>query len=87
MIENLNNIIDIIDNNKELLSDADYIDLCNNLEIIYKNYYNTNDSNDYFDDEYVTDAQKGILCIVNMIIIGTMLHVIGFVTWKLVYHI
>lgn len=87
MIDNLNNIIDTIDNNKELLSDADYIDLCNNLEIIYKNYYNTNDSNDYFDDEYVTDAQKRILYIVNMIIIGTMIHVIGFVTWKLVYHI
>jgi len=87
MIDNLNNIIDTIDNNKELLSDADYIDLCNNLEIIYKNYYNTNDSNDYFDDEYVTDAQKRILYIVNMIIFGTMIHVIGFVTWKLVYHI
>jgi hypothetical protein len=86
MIDNLNNIMDIIDSKKELLSDADYIELCNNLETIYKNYYNI-DSYDYFDEEYVTDAQKRVLHIINLIIIVAMMHVIGFVTWKLFYHI
>jgi hypothetical protein len=65
VIDHMQDIITIIDNNKHLLSDKDYIDICSHLEKIYE--YNNNDNS--FDDEYVSERQKTFIHIINISII------------------
>ncbi len=49
-IDNIQEIMTIIDKNKHILSDGDYLSICHNLEEIYKDC----DKNDYdFDNDYV----------------------------------
>jgi hypothetical protein len=73
IIDYMQDIITIIDNNKHLLSDKDYIDICTNLEKIYE--YNNNDN--YFDDEYVSERQKKFIHIINISIVLFSMIIFG----------
>ncbi len=73
IIDHMQDIIAIIDNNKHLLSDKDYIDICTNLEKIYE--YNNNDN--YFDDEYVSERQKKFIHIINISIVLFSMIIFG----------
>jgi hypothetical protein len=69
----MQDIITIIDNNKHLLSDKDYIDICTNLEKIYE----CNNNDNYFDDEYVSERQKKFIHIINISIVLFSMIIFG----------
>jgi hypothetical protein len=67
-MQNIQEIIRIIDQNKHNLSDKDYIDICSNLQNIYDKNENTYD----FDDDYL-DTNSNVMIIFGVILMAIYL--------------
>jgi Ca2+/H+ antiporter len=78
-MQNMYEIMTIIDNNKDKLSDKDYIQLCTHLQ----NMYNSHNADSYdIDREYSDKATKFM---VNLSIINVLVHLILYALYTNIF--
>lgn len=81
MLHKMQEIIRLVDKHREVLPDQDYIDICNNLEEIYNDYYDSdNDENDW--DYGDSELHKKIKLILNILTIIIAINILIFVIYS-----
>lgn len=78
LLHYMQEIIRIVDKNRDSIPEQDYIDICNNLEEIYNNY-----DEDVFDDsDYFHDENPNIKLCVNIVTIVIAIQIIFLVIYS-----
>jgi hypothetical protein len=81
ILHRMQEIIRLVDKHRDVLPDQDYIEICNHLEEIYNDYYDSDkDDNDW--DYGDSELHKKVKLILNIVTINIAINLLVFVIYS-----